>query len=349
MSVLESLDEYVKSQSDIIEELKKIESDDFKTKEQKIIRLKEVTRPLIEAGYYEGVTVGHLASFIQKDILEKHNITYPNNGRYYSLFAEDEKREYSTSGRKEISSLPIEQQTGNDELDKLKAVERNGFEFPKSAFTDYLNLLEDCSTETTKQVMSIIRKMGNAFAYETAFDRIFPDKKELEKQIESIVGKKKKELQERYEYYLKSQETIKNIEEEIGDVLPKTKMLKEILAEQKHISSLLDERITITFVEKWKAILCDVCESTLGISAIAKRLRVDKKHISNNIRPTNNPVTCAENKHHNYINWFTAINITTPSGEKLVFDMKDWADRQIERKKLDLPFEDIVLKTCEIE
>ena len=348
MSELENLDEYIKSQSIIIEELKQLEYDDFQTKEKKIIRLKEVTRPLIEAGYYAGIKIGDLASFIHKDILEKHNITYPNNGRYYGLFTEEEKREYSTSSRNKISSLPIEKQTGNDIIDRLKAIERSGFTLPETKQFDYLRLIDDTSNETNKQVKSIMEKYGKAFSYSDAFERQFPDIKELKREIESLLGKKKQDLQERYDVYIQSQETIFNIEDSLGSITEKEKQLKEIHAEQKHISRQLDERNKISFIEKWNIILCERCESMLGISAIAKRLGIDKKHISNNIKPTNNPVTDLPNKHHEYINWFRTISITTPKGEVLTFDMKDWADKQIERKKLNLPFENLVLKTCEV-
>lgn len=350
VSEIQQLDEYVQQQQVILSELTNIERKDFDTKRNYIIRLKEVTKPLIENGYYDGLKSKDLATKIY-ELLQKNNVSYPRNDSYYSLFDLDEKREeknpMSTSGRQEISPLPIEKQTGNEVIDRLKAIERSGFTLPETKQYDYLRLIDDTSNETNKQVKSIIEKYGKALAYSDAFEKQF-NIKELKREIESLVGKKKQDLQERYDYYIQAQETIFNIEDSLDNVLEKEVKLKEIHAEQKHISRQLDERNKISFIEKWNIILCERCESMLGISAIAKRLGIDKKHISNNIKPTHNPVTDSPNKHHEYINWFRNMNITTPKGEVLVFDMKDWADKQIERKKLNLPFENLVLKTCDV-
>ena len=86
-----------------------------------------------------------------------------------------------------------------------------------------------------------------------------------------------------------------------------------------------------------------------GISAIAKKLGVNKKHLTNNVRPKENPVTHARNLHHDYINWFTHIEVTSPKGEVFVFDAKDYFDQQIERGKLNLPFKPMILRNCEID
>ena len=345
---MQDIEEYVKQQTVILEEINDLELKTEKTLKEKIINLKNVTRPLVESGYYPNKKIGNLCSII-RDKLRQYNIPSIEQraGWFYALFEESE-RDKSDTMSQNISPLPIEQQTGIDEIDKLKTVERNGYSLPDTLYTNYLKLIETISGETIKQLISIKNKMGNAYAYEEAFDRIFPDKKELEREIEHTVGKKKKELQERYDYYLQSQDIIKGIEEELGDVISKTNDLKTILAEQRSISNLIDERRKISFVEKWNIILCDLCDSKLGISAIAKRLRIDKKHISNNIRPKENPVTNIPNRHHEYINWFRAVQVESPSGEKFTFDMKDWADKQIERHKLSLPFENLVLKTCEV-
>lgn len=354
MSELENLDEYLLTQKSILEELSHIESKDFETKEKYIIRLKEVTRPLVEAGYYSGIKVIDLASFIQKNLLEKHNITYPDNGRYYSLFGDDEKHsksEGSTLCRKIISPLPLEQQTGNDIIDDLKYTERNGQDLPTTEFTKYFQLIFDVSSEIVKQTESIAKKYGNAFAYESHFDRFFPDKGELEREIESSVGKKKKELQERYDVYNHCKTVIFDIENSIDNLFEKQRELLDIKAEQKHTSKLLDERNKITFIEKWNAIICSKLDG-LGISAIAKRLGIDKKHMTNNIIPTHNPITVGgkqtENKHHNMISWFQAINIVTPSGETFTFNAKEYFDKQIERGKLNLPFKDLVLSNSRV-
>lgn len=348
---LEELDEYVVAQNKILTELEGLEGKSFETKTKYIQRLREVTRPLVESGYYEGVKLADMASFIQKELLTKHSITYPNNGSYYAIFKEDEKHleknPMSTRSRDKISSpLPLEKQTGIDIIDGLKQAARSGEKLPQSYMPQMiLERIIDMSNETNKQAESLIRKLGAAFYFTEKFDKEFPDKRELENQIKNTAGKKTNELQELYTYYMQCENTIKSIEEELSDH-NMLESLKETLATQKFISKQIDERSKITFLEKWNTIIAEI---EIGISAIAKKLGVNKKHLTNNVRPNENPVTKSKNMHHNYINWFTNIQVVSPSGEKFTFDAKDYFDRQIERGKLDVPFEPMILKNCDVK
>lgn len=350
MSVLENPNEYVQQQQKILQELTTIEHKDFETKKQYIIRLREVTRPLVEAGYYEGIRLHDLASFIQKELLGKHSITYPDNGSYYAIFNDEEKHNNnpnSTRSREKISSpLPLEKQTGDEDIDDLRQAARSGETLPNDyQYHIYLERIIDVSNETIKQAESLIRKLGAAFYYIDKFDKMFPDKKELELEIKTTAGKKQKELQDLLEYYHQCEKTIQDIESGIGTTPDKIEKLETTLAEQKHISKQIDERSKITFLEKWNTI---VAEIEIGISAIAKKIGVNKKHLTNNVRPKQNPVTGNENMHHKYINWFRAIRVIAPNGERFTFDAKDYFDKQIERGKLQIPFEPMVLKNCEL-
>lgn len=338
-----NLDEYVKQQSKLLDELTDKESQIGTTKTEYIKRLREVTKPLVLAGYYPDKQIGDLSSII-RDMLNKHNISFPDNQAWTGLFEDYEKR--PTNSRREDSPLPIAQQTGIELIDRLKEVERNNFTDPNTRFSEYFELIKRTTGETLKQVESIIKKYQNAFAYEIEFEKVFPDEKQLEYEIEHTVGKKKKDLEERYDVYKQSQETIYNIENTINNVIGKMQKLLEVLAEQKHTSKLLDERNKITFIEKWNAILCNKLDG-LGISAVARRLGIDKKHMSNNINPERNPVTDSKNMHHEYIDWFKAVKIDV-DGKQIIFDAKEYFDKQIERGKLGLPFEKLVLKTHDV-
>jgi hypothetical protein len=53
--------------------------------------------------------------------------------------------------------------------------------------------------------------------------------------------------------------------------------------------------------------------------------------------------------HHNYIDWFTHIQVVSPSGEEFVFNAKEYFDKQLERGKLNVPFESLILKNCDID
>ena len=341
-------------QNKILEDLSSIEHKDFETKKQYIMRLREVTRPLVESGFYPGIKLHDLASFIQKELLNKHRITYPDNGSYYAIFKEDEKHKTnpnSTRSREKISSpLPLDKQTGDEDIDKLKQAARSGETLPSDyQFHVYLERIIDVSNETIKQSESLIRKLGGAFYFIDKFDKMFPDKKELETELRTGNSKKLKDMTDLYEYYQQCEKTIQDIEGGIqegqGNVMDKIEKLEEILANQRHINKQIDERSKITFLEKWNTI---VAEIEIGISAIAKKLGVNKKHLTNNVRPKENPVTGNKNMHHKYISWFRAIQVTAPNGERFTFDAKDYFDKQIERGKLQIPFEPMVLKNCEL-
>ena len=346
----EEVQEYVQAQNKIIADLEGLETKDYETKTKYIQRLREVTRPLIESGYYEGVRLVDMASFIQKELLVKHNISYNTSGDYYSLFKEDEKHSeknpMSSRTREKISSsLPIEKQTGDDIIDKLKQAARSGETLPPSYLPhQILEKQIDVANEATKQSESLIRKLGAAHYFTEKFDKQFPDKRELEKELKNTAGKKTKDLEELYTYYRACENTIQSIEEELSDH-KKLESLKEFLSTQNSISKQIDERSKITFLEKWNTI---VAEIEIGISAIAKKLGVNKKHLTNNVRPKENPVTGTKNMHHNYINWFTHLQVVSPKGEKFTFDAKDYFDRQIERGKLNVTFEPMILKNCEL-
>ena len=349
---LDEIGEYVLQQTKILTDLEGLEGKSFETKKEYIKRLAEVTRPLIEADFYEGVKLSDMASFIQKELLEKHGISYHADGDYYGLFQEDEKhnekRPMSGRARDKISSpLPLEKQTGDDTLDKLKQAARSGEKLPESyGPQQYLERVIDVSNETIKQAESLIRKLGGAFYYTEKFDKEYPDKKALESSLKNTGGKKQKELKELYSYYKASEKIIQDIEEGIGTTHDKIESLKEILSTQKFISKQIDERSKITFLEKWNSIIAQI---DIGISAIAKKLGVNKKHLTNNVRPKENPVTGSKNMHHNYINWFTSLTIITPTGERFTFDAKDYFDKQIERGKLNVPFQQMILKNCDLE
>jgi DNA-binding phage protein len=351
VSVLENPEEYVSAQAKIISELASIEHKDFETKKEYIMRLREVTIPLIKSGYYEGVKLQDTASFIQKELLGKHGISYNNSGDYYSLFKENEKHSeknpMSSRSREKISSpLPIEKQTGDDDIDRLRQAARSGEKLPQDyQYHTYLERIIDVSNETIKQSESLIRKLGGAFYFIDKFDKQFPDKKQLETDLRTGNSKKLKDLAELYDHYQQCEHVIESIESGIGTTPDKIEKLEETLAEQRYISKKIDERSKITFLEKWNTIIAEI---EIGISAIAKKLGVNKKHLTNNVRPKENPVTHNENKHHKYISWFRAIQVTAPNGERFTFDAKDYFDKQIERGRLQIPFEPMVLKNAEL-
>ena len=340
-----NVQEYISAQKRILSELESLENKSFESKTSYIKRLIDVTRPLIENDYYDGVKLQDLASFIQKELLPKHNISYNNSSDYYALFKEDEKREYNSSkSRNKISSLPINKHTGNKIIDRLKQYARAEINQPEnSKYTAYFSKIMETSNQTSKQAESLLSKLGKAYFFIGKFNETFPNEQDFMKLKEQ--NKKSKDLSELYDFYESCKSTILSIES-INNLELKITELDEIIAEQRFVSKQIDERNKITFLEKWNSIVANI---ELGISAIAKKLSVNKKHLTNNVRPVQNPVTQVKNMHHEYIDWFTHLQVRTPNGETFTFDAKDYFDKQIERGKLNLKFNQLVLKNCDVE
>ena len=109
MSQTINTDEYIKEQTKILSQLENLESTEFMTKKEYILKLKEVTRPLVLAYYYPDTKLNDLCSFIQQT-LEKYNISYPRT-KLPELFNDDEKRTYKsvktnvTTGDKSVPPL----------------------------------------------------------------------------------------------------------------------------------------------------------------------------------------------------------------------------------------------------
>ena len=350
MSNLVNPEEYLKAQKSILTQLSSLENTSFETKKSYIIRLREVTRPLVENGYYDGIRLNDLSSFIYDELLIKQGITVSRNDDYYAIFQDEEKHleksNLSRKQRQKISSLPIEKQTGNKTIDILKQYARAEVNEPEDYdYSKYLNKIIEVSNQTTKHAESLLGKLGRSYFFIKKFDEIFRNKDQLDGELSLLRGKKLKELNELHDYYHNCQKTIKTIEGEIGVTSDKIDELNETLSEQKFISKQLDERNKITFLEKWNSIVANI---EIGISAIAKKLGVNKKHLTNNVRPTHNPVTQNKNMHHEYIDWFKHIEIVSPNGEKFTFDAKNYFDRQIERGKLNVSFTPLILKNCEV-
>lgn len=350
MSNLINPNEYLEAQKSILTQLSGLESSSFETKKKHIMRLREVTKPLVESGYYAGVKLNDLSSFIYDELLIKQGIKVSRDGYYYGLFQDEEKHleksNLSLRQRQKISSLPMEKQTGNKTIDILKQYARAEINQPEDYdYSKYLNKIIEVSNQTIKHSESLLGKLGRSYFFIEKFDDVFKSAGELDNQLSILKGKKLKELETLHRYYHNCKDTIKIIEGGIGATTDKMDELNETLSEQKFASKQLDERNKITFLEKWNSIIANI---EIGISAIAKKLGVNKKHLTNNVRPTQNPVTQTKNMHHEYIDWFKHIQVVSPSGEKFTFDAKAYFDRQIERGKLDVSFTPLILKNSEV-
>ena len=77
-------DEYLKAQTQILADLSDVETNGIHTKKEYIIKLKDVTRPLIVSGYYPDVSLDDFSS-LMGELLKKHNVEY-SSGHLAELF-----------------------------------------------------------------------------------------------------------------------------------------------------------------------------------------------------------------------------------------------------------------------
>ena len=337
--------DYIDAQQKLLNQLEADKDRSFKTRRELILRLKEMTYPLIQSGYYKNKTKKDLSSIIW-GLLEEREISY-DRSNYAKLFDDDEKGNQGKSGeipQKISPPLPIEKQTGFLELDELKRVERGGFIWPNNyRYGDQIDLISDVEKERLKQTLSLKNKLGNALAYAQAFNKTFPDDSDFQAELERSKGNKRKELETRKQVYEEALTTIEIIEGELKvDIEP----IKEKLAELRVVSDKLDERKKISFIEKWNALTACAIDETK--SHIAKMLGVDKKHMTNSVIPERNPVTDAENTHHNLISRFKAMKWVCTCGQENITDVEEYFNKEIERHKLGLPFKAMILKNCDV-
>lgn len=113
MSTTLNPSEYLSEQNKILNELSNLENRSFETKKLLYFTTKRHNK-LIESGYYEGLKLNDLCSFIYEKLLLNHGIVSRNDA-FYELFTEEEKHHeknpLSLRKRQKISSLPLEKQT----------------------------------------------------------------------------------------------------------------------------------------------------------------------------------------------------------------------------------------------
>ena len=105
-------------------------------------------------------------------------------------------------------------------------------------------------------------------------------------------------------------------------------------------------RIIDNDIFPYKNTIPETSDLTEDLQECAKMCGIDKKHITNNIYPRESPTeTHTKNKHHDYISWFDNITVKLGGGE-YALNISRWYDEQIERKKLQLEFRPLVIKTA---
>lgn len=340
-------DEYLKAQTKILAEMADLEIKDFTTKKDYITNLKNVTRPLVASGYYQGKTLSDFCSLIQ-DMLEKYDISYPRT-KLAELFDDDEKRSYNKKGKANVTAsdneiVPPLQEKGDiaDILDHLeKKIGKSYDVMPDYEAADKLQTLENIASKSVSHVKTFTRKLLQANYFVDAFEKQFTDEAACNEVMQGLPRKQKTRLENLLAIYDASVLLISEMESNLAEIND----IKEIQAMQAVTSKDVDERSKLTNWEKlsiWLAMKA----GNIAKNQCAKLNGIDKKHITNNIYPKESPTeTKTRNKHHDYVSWFKTITVKL-GGKDYTIDISRWFEEQIERKKLSLEFKPLVIKTA---
>jgi len=308
-----------------LNKLKEVDSKDYVTKKALVIRLIEVTRPLIENGFIGNLNISDLASYINNR-LEEYDIKYPRNQDFYNLFTEIEKREYgtnllSTSHRNHVH------QFGDEDVAKCECgailfealiYERQKDRPEEEDETEDVTAGE--KTQTSQK--ELIDPYQNN--YTEYIQRVKFNCQELASQSEDLVKK-----------YCEEERFAKAIESAISKP-------SKLIDEQKSVEAMLiktrkqsDFRQKIGEFEKLKSIM--LWKAGHIHSHIAKILAITPKHLSHNILKN-------MDGYIKTLKWFGTIKLKcTFCKEEMTYNLSDWYEEQVARKSLDLPMEQPLL------
>lgn len=346
-----NIDEQVKEQNRILENLTYINRESYTKKKDLIIQFKEVTRPLVLAGYYPDVQLSDLCSFIGKKLSE-NSIEY-SSGHLAELFDDDEKRTQHRSTKNSPdggveNSPPLDENPSAvqgsiiGQLDYLeKQIGKSYDVMEESDYAEKLQSLENISAKNLAHIKSFDKTYKTLNHFVDTIEKTFGSVETAEDMLPTLPKKQRERLDALITKYHNDVLLITEFEESLADI--KENEIKEIQVTQAMTSKDIDQRSKLT---NWEKLMIVLAMKAGGIAKnqCAKLNGIDKKHITNNIYPESSPVEPhGENKHHRYLSWFKAIRI-----DGKTFDISRWFDEQIERKKLGLEFKPAVLETKKI-
>jgi len=348
-----NVDEYLQAKNKLLEQMANDESQIIMTKKECILKLKDIERPLILAGYYPDLKLNDLCSHIG-ETLEKYNISYART-KLPLLFEDDEKRtQHNPNGNltngEDGNSPPLEtEKTKREEegiigqIDYLEKQIGKSYDVMESDDgADRLQLYQNMASKLLSHFKTEdkIYKTSNYFV--DIVEKTFGTIEEAEKALDGLPKKQRERLHYIITKYNADVLLITEMQEAIFDTRPDD--LKEIQVVQEMTSKDLDQRSKLT---NWEKLMIVLAMKAGGIAKnqCAKLNDIDKKHITNNIYPEESPVEpYGTNKHHDYLSWFKAIKI-----DGKVFDISRWFDEQIIRKKLGLEFKPLVTATAKVQ
>ena len=315
----QDLDLYLVRQTELFARLKQVNADDEHTMISVIRQIVEVTRPLVESGYYPWKQ-DHFATFIDQT-LEDNGINYPRGETFYNLFTNKEQK-HRLGGTNFLSPEVIHEhdykphphfnQLGNcecgalqfggltydvkqPEVVKVTKPPSSKPTIPPTPPTDYLRWVRDNCEAVKEYCMELIDKHKDP-----------EDAKVIDSALESV--------------------------RDIDDLIIEQKSLR---AKIKHMTKQSDFRQRIGEFEKIKAILA---QTVINLSKVAAVLDISPKHLSKNV--LQNLPTYRKN-----MEWFKALQIPVTrdmkKGEFITIEnFATWYNEQLKRK--DIPGLDMV-------
>src|SRR3990167_7703753 len=317
---------FVRNEYDkLISEAKKYAEEDRRTKKQYVLWLKEKATKLFEL---QGWNLHGLASYIKNDLDKiEFDISEP---WYYTLFTEDEKLARTNPA---LSILSHRHEFGSDGKCLCSARLIDGLPYTIEVVDDE-PIISDSTIKPESEPDDPYSNPVTEFLQRSSLNL-----KELASLADDLVKK-----------YYENPEFAKEIESALDNPKQLVKQSKDDTARIMSLEKKLDLRQRVGEWEKLKALLLEKCQ--FNIAKVAKILTplcvrcghsgITPKHMSANIMKKEQPEIM---KH---LDWFRSITISL-GNKKFTFDIADWYNRQIQRGKLELPFEEIVLETARLD
>ncbi len=310
------LEQYAKKQVQVIETLHLIDQQDYETKKEYVIRLIEVTRPLVHSGRIPGVKPNQLAEHISS-VLTMNNISYSRTGEYfYSLFEENEKHSHGTN----LSSHVFENHEHEFKVSsdpRLTICECGQIIFNNLPY-DVQPVKED----------PVAEKM-EAKVKEMTYDEFSDPISEYFARIKLNCNLLAKIAQDLLDKFWGDDPSVTGV---LKDFYPQPQLLakdqKSLQAKLLHIAKLTDFRHKIGPFEKIKALL--LMETTFNVAKVARMLHITPKHATNNILKNSSQM-------RDTLDWFNEIDVMCPNCKTHhSVSLGHWYDEQLIRKEIGL-------------
>jgi len=316
--------EYQTKHREYLNLLKEINFKDFDTKKEIVVRLIEVTRPLVSNGYVKGLKLEDLAHYINNR-LEEYDIVYPRNQAFYNLFKENETRDLGRTNNSSTFGRSHEHKFENGECE-CGVIQYNNLLYERHIVKEEKQEKENVSASEKTKSSKKVRYDPYSNKYTEYLQTVKFNCQELATQCEDLISK-----------YFSKEVYANSIKSALTDI-------KKLQVEQKSVEARLiktrkqsDFRNKIGEFEKLKAIM--LWRAGHIHSHIAKVLAITPKHMSHNILKN-------VDSYMKILAWFGTIDLKCMKCKVVnTYSLSDYYEEQVARRSLDLPQEQPLLNS----